>query len=147
MVKNTNKTEITYKDSGVDVDEGNMLIKDIAQISETTSNEGSIGELGGFGGLFDLKKYPFKDPILVSSTDGVGTKLQLAIRTKSYFNVGIDLVAMCANDVLAQGARPLFFMDYYATGKLNKSVAIEVIKGIAEGCKQSGSDILDLNCA
>ena len=82
MVKNTNKTEITYKDSGVDIDEGNMLIKDIAQITETTSNEGSIGKLGGFGGLFDLKKYPFKDPILVSSTDGVGTKLQLAIRTK-----------------------------------------------------------------
>ena len=142
MVKNTNKTEITYKDSGVDIDEGNMLIKDIAQITEATSNEGSIGELGGFGGLFDLKKYPFKDPILVSSTDGVGTKLQLAIKTKSYFNVGIDLVAMCANDVLAQGARPLFFMDYFATGKLNKSVAIEVIKGIAEGCKQSGCALI-----
>ena len=142
MIKNTNKTEITYKDSGVDIDEGNMLIKDIAQITEATSNEGSIGELGGFGGLFDLKKYPFKDPILVSSTDGVGTKLQLAIRTKSYFNVGIDLVAMCANDVLAQGARPLFFMDYFATGKLNKSVAIEVIKGIAEGCKQSGCALI-----
>ena len=108
MIKNTNKSEITYKDSGVDIDEGNKLITNIAQITETTSNEGSIGELGGFGGLFDLKKFRFKDPILVSSTDGVGTKLQLAIKTKSYFNVGIDLVAMCANDVLAQGANPYF---------------------------------------
>ena len=140
--KNTNKSEITYKDSGVDIDEGNKLITNIAQITETTSNEGSIGELGGFGGLFDLKKFCFKDPILVSSTDGVGTKLQLAIKTKSYFNVGIDLVDMCANDVLAQGAQPLFFMDYYATGKLNKSVAIEVINGIAEGCKQSGCALI-----
>ena len=145
MIKNTkttNKLEITYKDSGVDIDEGNKLITNIAQITETTSNEGSIGELGGFGGLFDLKKFRFEDPILVSSTDGVGTKLQLAIKTKSYFNVGIDLVAMCANDVLAQGAQPLFFMDYYATGKLNKSVAIEVISGIAEGCKQSGCALI-----
>ena len=139
---NTNKSEITYKDSGVDIDEGNKLITDLAQITKTTSNKGSIGELGGFGGLFDLKKYRFKDPILVSSTDGVGTKLQLAIKTKSYFNVGIDLVAMCANDVLAQGAKPLFFMDYYATGKLNKSVAIEVINGIAEGCRQSGCALI-----
>ena len=145
MIKNTknhNKSEITYKDSGVDIDEGNKLITNIAKITKTTSNEGSIGELGGFGGVFDLKKFRFKDPILVSSTDGVGTKLQLAIKTKSYFNVGIDLVAMCANDVLAQGAQPLFFMDYYATGKLNKSVAIEVINGIAEGCRQSGCALI-----
>ncbi len=142
IIKNTNKSELTYKDSGVDIDEGNKLITDIAQITETTSNKGSVGEIGGFGGLFDLKKYHFKDPILVSSTDGVGTKLQLAIRTKSFFNVGIDLVAMCANDVLAQGAQPLFFMDYYATGKLNKSVALKVIEGIAEGCKQSGCALI-----
>ena len=140
--KNINESKITYKDSGVDIDEGNRLIKDISQITEATSNKGSIGKLGGFGGLFDLKKCGFKDPILVSSTDGVGTKLQLAIKTKSYFNVGIDLVAMCANDVLAQGAQPLFFMDYYATGKLNKFVAIEVLKGIAEGCRQSGCALI-----
>ena len=140
--KNTNKFEITYKDSGVDINEGNKFVKDIAHITEATSNKGSIGKLGGFGGLFDLKKYAFKNPILVSSTDGVGTKLQLAIKTKSYFNVGIDLVAMCANDVSAQGAQPLFFMDYFATGKLKKSVAIEVIKGIAEGCKQSGCALI-----
>ncbi len=135
--KSQNKLQITYKDSGVDIDEGNKLIEDISMITETTSNEGSIGKLGGFGGLFDLKKCGLKDPILVSSTDGVGTKLKLAIKTKSYFNVGIDLVAMCANDVLAQGAKPLFFMDYFATGKLDKSIVTEVIKGIAEGCKQS----------
>ena len=135
-------TQITYKDSGVDIDEGNKLISDISHITESTSNRGSMGTLGGFGGLFDLKKFGFNDPILVSSTDGVGTKLKLAIKTKSYFNIGIDLVAMCANDVLAQGATPLFFMDYYATGKLNKSIAIEVLKGIAEGCKQSGCALI-----
>ena len=97
--KNTIKSVITYKDAGVDIDEGNKLISDISKITETTSNEGSIGKLGGFGGLFDLKKCGFKDPLLVSSTDGVGTKLKLAVKTKSYFNIGIDLVAMCANDV------------------------------------------------
>ena len=140
--KNSNKSKITYKDSGVDIDEGNKLISDISKVTESTSNAGSSGKLGGFAGLFDLKKCGFIDPILVSSTDGVGTKLKLAIKTKSYFNVGIDLVAMCANDVLAQGAKPLFFMDYYATGKLNKSVAIEVIRGIAEGCKQSGCALI-----
>jgi len=140
--KKLNEFEITYKDSGVNIDEGNKLISDISRISESTSNEGSIGKLGGFGGLFDLKKCGFKDPILVSSTDGVGTKLKLAVKTKSYFNVGIDLVAMCANDVLAQGAQPLFFMDYYATGNLQKSVAVEVISGIAEGCKQSGCALI-----
>jgi len=141
-INKINKSELTYKDSGVDIDEGNKLITNIAQITGTTSNKGSIGDLGGFGGLFDLKKYSFMDPILVSSTDGVGTKLQLAIKTKSYFNVGIDLVAMCVNDVLAQGAQPLFFMDYYATGKLNKSVALRVIEGIADGCKQSGCALI-----
>ena len=127
---------ITYSDSGVDISKGDELISQISPITKSTAIKGTTGELGGFGGLFDLKKSGFKDPILVSSTDGVGTKLQLAIQTKSYFNIGIDLVAMCANDVLAQGAIPLFFMDYYATGKLNNEVAIEVIKGIAEGCKQ-----------
>lgn len=140
--KNKIKSIITYKDSGVDIDAGNKLIPDISKITDTTSNEGSIGKLGGFGGLFDLKKSGFKDPILVSSTDGVGTKLKLAVKTKSYHNIGIDLVAMCANDVLAQGARPLFFMDYFSTGRLNKSVIIEVIKGIAEGCKQSGCALI-----
>tara|TARA_B100001093_G_scaffold231349_1_gene221894 strand:+ start:1203 stop:2279 length:1077 start_codon:yes stop_codon:yes gene_type:complete len=145
MVKNPNNKSnntITYKDSGVDIDEGNKLISEISHITKATSIKGASGELGGFGGLFDLKKANFKDPILISSTDGVGTKLKLAIKTKSYFNIGIDLVAMCANDVLAQGAKPLFFMDYFATGKLDKDIAIEVIKGIAEGCKQSGCALI-----
>ncbi len=145
MIKNQNNKinpVITYKNSGVDIDEGNKFISDISKITETTSNEGSIGNLGGFGGLFDLKNCGFIDPILVSSTDGVGTKLKLAVKTKLYYNIGIDLVAMCANDVLAQGAKPLFFMDYFATGKLDKSVAIEIIKGIAEGCKQSGCALI-----
>ena len=145
MVKKPNNISgniITYKDSGVDIDKGNKLISEIAHITKATSIKGTSGELGGFGGLFDLKKAEFKDPILVSSTDGVGTKLKLAIKTKSYFNIGIDLVAMCANDVLAQGAKPLFFMDYFATGKLDKDIAIEVIRGIAEGCKQSGCALI-----
>ena len=145
MLKNkkiSKKTQITYEDSGVNIDKGNELVRHISNITETTSNKGSMGTLGGFGGLFDLKKFGFDDPILVSSTDGVGTKLKLAIETKSYFNIGIDLVAMCANDVLAQGAIPLFFMDYYATGKLNKVIALEVINGIAAGCKQSGCALI-----
>src|SRR6056300_2016059 len=145
MAKNsieTQKTPITYSKSGVNIDEGNRLVSDISDITESTSINGTSAKLGGFGGLFDLKKTGLKDPLLVSSTDGVGTKLQLAINTKSYFNIGIDLVAMCANDVLAQGAKPLFFMDYYATGKLDRKVAIEVIKGIAEGCKESGCALI-----
>ena len=140
--KNSSLKSINYIDSGVNIDAGDDLINDIAPIAKSTSIKGASGELGGFGGLFDLKKSGFKDPILVSSTDGVGTKLQLAIKTKSFFNIGIDLVAMCANDVLAQGAIPLFFMDYFATGKLKKDIAIEVIKGIAEGCKQSGCALI-----
>ena len=145
MKKKQNKLDInsiTYSDAGVDISKGDELISQISPITKSTAIKGTTGELGGFGGLFDLKKSGFKDPILVSSTDGVGTKLQLAIETKSYFNIGIDLVAMCANDVLAQGAIPLFFMDYYATGKLNNEVAIDVIKGIAEGCKQSGCALI-----
>jgi len=142
MAKNSIKTPITYSKSGVNIDEGNMLVSDISKITESTSINGTTAIIGGFGGIFDLKKSGFKDPLLISSTDGVGTKLQLAIKTRSYFNIGIDLVAMCANDVLAQGARPLFFMDYYATGKLDRKVAVEVIKGIAEGCKESGCALI-----
>jgi len=140
--KNKKLESITYSDAGVNIDLGEELVSEISPIAKATAIKGTTGELGGFGGLFDLKQSGFKDPILVSSTDGVGTKLQLAIKTKSYFNIGIDLVAMCANDVLAQGAIPLFFMDYFATGKLKKDIAIEVIKGIAEGCKQSGCSLI-----
>ena len=133
---------ITYSDSGVDISKGDELVAQISPIAKSTAIKGTLSELGGFGGLFDLKKSGFQDPILVSSTDGVGTKLQLAIQTKSYFNIGIDLVAMCANDVLAQGAIPLFFMDYYATGKLPNETVVEVITGIAEGCRQSGCALI-----
>ena len=145
MKKKQKKQEldsINYSDAGVSIDVGEDLIAEISPIAKATSIKGTIGEIGGFGGLFDLKKSGFKDPILVSSTDGVGTKLQLAIKTKSYFNIGVDLVAMCANDVLAQGAIPLFFMDYFATGKLKKDIVVEVIKGIAEGCKKSGCALI-----
>jgi len=114
--KNQKLESINYSDAGVNIDLGEELVSEISPIAKATAIKGTTGELGGFGGLFDLKQSGFKDPILVSSTDGVGTKLQLAIKTKSYFNIGIDLVAMCANDVLAQGAIPLFFMDYFATG-------------------------------
>ena len=140
--KNPELKSINYSAAGVNIDIGEELVSEISPIAKSTSIKGTVGEIGGFGGLFDLKKSGFKDPILVSSTDGVGTKLQLAIKTKSYFNIGVDLVAMCANDVLAQGAIPLFFMDYFATGKLKKDIAIEVIKGIAEGCKQSGCALI-----
>ena len=138
----TNMKSITYKDSGVDITKGDQLISEIAPLAKSTAIKGTSSELGGFGGLFDLKKAGFIDPILVSSTDGVGTKLQLAVLTKSYINIGIDLVAMCANDVLAQGAVPLFFMDYFATGKLDNKIVIEVIKGIVKGCEQSGCALI-----
>ena len=142
--KNTQnkRPTITYSDAGVDISKGDDLVSKISPIAKSTAIKGSTGEIGGFAGLFDLNNAGFKDPILVSSTDGVGTKLQLAIETKSYFNIGIDLVAMCANDVLAQGAVPLFFMDYFATGKLDNEIAIQVIQGIAEGCKQSGCALI-----
>ena len=139
---NTKNSSITYENAGVDVDEGNKLVSDISHITASTSITGTTAKIGGFGGLFDLKKSGFKDPLLVSSTDGVGTKLQLAIKTKLYFNIGVDLVAMCANDILVQGAKPLFFLDYYATGKLNRETAIQVIKGIAAGCKEAGCALI-----
>ena len=138
----TNINSITYKDAGVDITKGDLLVSEIAPLAKSTAIKGTTSDLGGFGGLFDLKKAGFLDPILVSSTDGVGTKLQLAVQTKYYQSIGIDLVAMCANDVLAQGAIPLFFMDYFATGKLDSKIAVEVIKGIVEGCKQSGCALI-----
>ncbi len=136
-VKSRNLETITYNNAGVNIELGDEIVSEISPIANSTSINGSIGNIGTFGGLFDLKKSGLIDPILVSSTDGVGTKLQLAIKTKSYFNIGIDLVAMCVNDVLAQGARPLFFMDYFATNKLEKEIIIEVVKGIAKGCQLS----------
>ncbi|PHR55438.1 MAG: phosphoribosylformylglycinamidine cyclo-ligase [Robiginitomaculum sp.] len=131
------KTSLSYKDAGVDIDAGESLIEKIKPLAKSTRRPGAGAELGGFGGAFDLKAAGYNDPILISGTDGVGTKLRIAIESGKVDTVGIDLVAMCVNDVLAQGAAPLFFLDYYATGKLDVDTAASVIGGIAEGCRQS----------
>ena len=131
-----------YQKAGVDIDAGNALVKRIAPLAAATRRPGADASLGGFGGIFDLKATGFEDPILVSGTDGVGTKLLLAIEAGAYHNIGIDLVAMCANDVLVQGAEPLFFLDYFATGKLHQDSAASVVEGIAEGCRQAGAALI-----
>ncbi|WP_034825607.1 phosphoribosylformylglycinamidine cyclo-ligase [Hyphomonas pacifica] len=137
-MSDTPKTPLSYRDAGVDIEAGERLVEAIGPLAKATARAGVMGGLGGFGALFDLKASGYEDPILVSGTDGVGTKLMLAFETGIHNTVGIDLVAMCANDVLAQGAEPLFFLDYFATGKLESGIAEAVISGIAEGCRQSG---------
>jgi phosphoribosylformylglycinamidine cyclo-ligase len=129
---------LTYAQAGVDIDAGNALIDKIKPLAKATRRPGADAALGGFGALFDLKAAGFSDPLLVSTTDGVGTKLKVAIETGLHDTVGIDLVAMCVNDLLAQGAEPLLFLDYFATGKLNVDEAARVVGGIAEGCKLAG---------
>jgi phosphoribosylformylglycinamidine cyclo-ligase len=133
---------LTYKDAGVDIDAGDALVERIKPLARRTARSGLLGGIGGFGGLFqlDLQKYP--QPVLVAGTDGVGTKLRLAIDLGTFDTVGIDLVAMCVNDVVVQGAEPLFFLDYYATGRLALDQAEAVIRGIAAGCEQSGCALL-----
>ncbi|HMM14642.1 MAG TPA: phosphoribosylformylglycinamidine cyclo-ligase [Parvibaculum sp.] len=130
----------TYAQAGVDIDAGNALVRAIAPLAKSTRRSGSNAELGGFGGLFDLKATGYKDPVLVAANDGVGTKLKVAIEAGIHDTVGIDLVAMSVNDLVVQGAEPLFFLDYFATGKLDVEEATAVISGIAEGCRQA-------NCA
>ena len=130
-----NREPVSY--THLDVYKRQELVKRIAPLAKATNRAGSMGSLGGFGGLFDLKAAGFKDPILVSGTDGVGTKLEIAIETNNHDTIGQDLVAMCVNDVLAQGAQPLFFLDYFACSKLDVETATKVVAGIAEGCKLS----------
>jgi phosphoribosylformylglycinamidine cyclo-ligase len=129
---------LSYRDAGVDIDAGDALVDMIKPLTRATKRPGVMGTLGGFGALFDLKAAGFKDPVLVSSTDGVGTKLKIAIETNLHETVGIDLVAMCVNDLVVQGAEPLFFLDYFATGRLSVPQAHAVIAGIASGCREAG---------
>ncbi len=130
-------TSVTYRDAGVDIEAGDALVEAIKPLARATNRAGVMGGLGGFGALFDLKAAGFTDPVLVSTTDGVGTKLKIAIETGIHDFVGIDLVAMCVNDLVVQGAAPLFFLDYFATGALDVEAAKRIIAGIAEGCKQA----------
>ena len=132
---------LTYKDAGVDIDAGEELVARIAPAARATRRPGADADLGGFGGLFDLKAAGFKDPVLVAATDGVGTKLKIAIETGRHDSIGIDLVAMCVNDIVVQGAEPLFFLDYYASGKLDVEAGRRVVAGIAEGCRRAGCEI------
>jgi len=132
------RTALSYRDAGVDIDAGEQLVEAIKPYAARTRRPGVLGGLGGFGALFELPLDRYREPVLVSGTDGVGTKLKLAIDLHQHDTIGIDLVAMCVNDLIVQGAEPLFFLDYYATGKLDVAVAANVIKGIATGCEQAG---------
>lgn len=136
-----NDKPLSYKDSGVDIDAGNALVENIKPLAQSTKRPGVMGSLGGFGGCFEIPK-GYSEPVLVSGTDGVGTKLRLAIDLERYEGIGIDLVAMCANDLIVMGAEPLFFLDYYATGKLDIDVATKVIAGIAKGCIEAGCALI-----
>ena len=133
---------LTYEQAGVSIAAGNALVKAIAPLAKSTARPGANAELGGFGGFFDLKAAGYDDPLLVAANDGVGTKLKLAIDAGKHDGVGIDLVAMCVNDLIVQGAEPLFFLDYYATGKLDNEVASIVVASIAEGCRQAGCALI-----
>ncbi len=135
-------SSLTYQDSGVDISKGNDLIEQIKPIAKSTTREGVLAGLGGFGAMFELPIHKYKNPVLISGTDGVGTKLKVAEMLNKHDSIGIDLVAMCVNYLIVQGAEPLFFLDYYATGKLNTDIAVSVISGIGEGCKQSGCALI-----
>ncbi|MEM6475581.1 MAG: phosphoribosylformylglycinamidine cyclo-ligase [Pseudomonadota bacterium] len=137
-----NKSPYTYEQAGVSIAAGNALVKAIAPLAKATARPGATSELGGFGGFFDPKAAGYTDPLLVAANDGVGTKLKLAIEHDRHDSVGIDLVAMCVNDLIVQGAEPLFFLDYFATGALQNGVAERVVAGIADGCKQAGCALI-----
>jgi phosphoribosylformylglycinamidine cyclo-ligase len=137
-----NKNSLTYADAGVDIDAGNRLVDMIKPLVRATARAGASAEIGGFGGLFDLKAAGFKDPVLIAATDGVGTKVKIAIDTGLHGGIGIDLVAMSVNDLVVQGAEPLFFLDYFACGKLDPDAAAAIISGIAQGCRESGCALI-----
>ena len=139
---NSGNNGLSYADAGVDIDAGNALVEAIKPAVKSTARTGSNPEIGGFGGLFDIGAIGYKDPVLVAANDGVGTKLKIAIDAGIHSTVGIDLVAMCVNDLVVQGAEPLFFLDYLATGKLDVDEAKDVIGGIAEGCRQAGAALI-----
>ncbi len=136
------KNGLTYSDAGVDIDAGNLLVEKIKPHVRSTRRPGADGEIGGFGGLFDLKAAGFTDPVLVAANDGVGTKLKIAIDANKHDTVGIDLVAMCVNDLVVQGAEPLFFLDYFATGKLDPDQGAAIVGGIAAGCREAGCALI-----
>ena len=140
MADKTNS--LTYRDAGVDIDAGNELVRRIKPHVRATARPGADGEIGGFGGLFDLKAAGFSDPLLVAANDGVGTKLKIAIETGLHDTIGIDLVAMCVNDLVVQGAEPLLFLDYYATGRLDPAQGEAIVRGIAEGCRMAGCALI-----
>lgn len=133
---------LTYADAGVDIDKANQLVNRIKDIARSTPRSGVMGEIGGFGGLFSLNLSNISNPVLVSSTDGVGTKLKIAFQMNQHDTIGIDLVAMCVNDIIVQGAKPLFFLDYLAMGCLDNTVAEQIIQGIAQGCTQAGCALI-----
>lgn len=136
------RTGLTYAEAGVDIDSGNAMVEAIKPLVRATRRPGADAEIGGFGGLFDLKAAGFRDPILVAANDGVGTKVKIAVETGIHDTIGIDLVAMCVNDIVVQGAEPLFFLDYFATGKLRPDMGAAVVKGIAEGCRRAGCALI-----
>jgi phosphoribosylformylglycinamidine cyclo-ligase len=133
---------LTYAEAGVDIDAGNLMVEKIKPAVRSTRRPGADGEIGGFGGLFDLKAAGFTDPVLVAANDGVGTKLKIAIDAGKHDTIGIDLVAMCVNDIVVQGAEPLFFLDYFATGKLDPDQGAAIVGGIAEGCRRAGCALI-----
>jgi phosphoribosylformylglycinamidine cyclo-ligase len=142
VARHMTQKPLTYADAGVSIAAGNALVKAIAPLAKSTARPGANAELGGFGGFFDLKAAGYDDPLLVAANDGVGTKLKLAIEAGKHDGVGIDLVAMCVNDLIVQGAEPLFFLDYYATGRLDNEVAAAVVASIAEGCREAGCALI-----
>ncbi len=141
MIIPMKKSSLSYKSAGVDVEQANALVKDIRQIANRTRRQGVMGSIGSFGALFEIPPH-YKQPILVSGTDGVGTKLKLAIAMNKHDTIGIDLVAMCVNDVACLGAEPLFFLDYFATGRLNSQQALEILSGIGKGCELAGAALI-----